>query len=149
MIFVECTLDYPSGIYKFYNPTTDAIVISNSVRWSDFKPQEATNLEEDIRNLKTATLGKIKEIIKSSDEIELEHNIASDANNEVSTPSVPTLPTLPLPAQPTGRITRSMTVSDYSTQPIHHITRSMDARDDTLNSDVYSEHNDQMDKLIK
>ena len=33
MMFVGYALDYPSGTYKFYNPTTDAINKSNSVRW--------------------------------------------------------------------------------------------------------------------
>ena len=98
MMFVGCALDHPSGTYKFYNPTTDDIIIVNSVRWSLFKPWEVTNLEEAIRKLKTTTLGKMKEIIKPSDEIELEHNISTDADNEVSIPSVPTLPTLPPPA---------------------------------------------------
>jgi len=46
MMFVGYALDHPSGTYKFYNPTTDAVNISNSVRWSDFKPWEAENLED-------------------------------------------------------------------------------------------------------
>ena len=68
-MFVGYSLDHTSGNYRFYNPTTDAIVIRNSVRWSDFKPWEATNLEEAIEHFKITTLGKMKEILKPLEEI--------------------------------------------------------------------------------
>ena len=132
MMFVGYALDHPSGTYKFYNPTTDAIIESNSVRWSDFKPWEATNLEDAIGKLKTTPLGNMKEALKPSDEIEIESNTASETTNEVSTPSVPTLPTLPPPIQPARRITRSMA-----------------ADDDTVKSNVYSEFNDATGQTYK
>ena len=37
LMFMGYALDHPSGTYEFYNHTTNAIVISNSVRWSDSK----------------------------------------------------------------------------------------------------------------
>ena len=48
MIFVGHSLDHPSETYKFYNPTTDDIIVSNVVRWSEFKAWEDENLEEAI-----------------------------------------------------------------------------------------------------
>ena len=36
MIMVGYAFNHPSGIYEMYNPTTDTIVLSNSVKWSSF-----------------------------------------------------------------------------------------------------------------
>ena len=82
------------------------------MRWRRFKLWQATKLEEAIGKLKTTTSGKMKEILKPYDEIEIENNVAAESSNEVSTPSVPTLTTLTPPAQHMRRIARSMAVSD-------------------------------------
>ena len=36
MIFIGYALDHPSSTYKFYNPTTNSIITSDSVKWSAF-----------------------------------------------------------------------------------------------------------------
>ena len=70
-MFVGYALDQSSRTYKFYNPTTDDIAMSNSVQWSLFKPWEVANLEEATGNLNTTTLGKIEEILKPSYDIDI------------------------------------------------------------------------------
>ena len=80
MMFVGYALDHPSGTYKFYNPTTDAINIIKSVRWSDFKLWEAEKLEEAIWKLKTTNLGKMKEILTPSADIILEPNTVNETD---------------------------------------------------------------------
>ena len=49
-MFMEYTLDNLSGTYKFYDPTTNAMIIRNSVLWINFKLWEAEKLEEAIGN---------------------------------------------------------------------------------------------------
>ena len=45
-------MDHPSGIYRFYNTTTDNIVASNSVKWSDYKRWEAASVDSAVGNLR-------------------------------------------------------------------------------------------------
>ena len=33
MMMAGYALNHPSGMYEFYNPNTDSIIISNSVKW--------------------------------------------------------------------------------------------------------------------
>ena len=51
-MMIGYALDHPSGTCKFYNPTTDSVINSNSVKWSDFKPWEARDLDQAISDLK-------------------------------------------------------------------------------------------------
>ena len=110
MMFVGYALNHPSGTYEFYNPTTDGIVISNSVRWKDFNRWEATRIDSAVGKLYAPTTPQDNDA-PSSDE---------DDFDEPVTPNVTPVPledTVTLtqrrvhfsepPAQPTGRITRS------------------------------------------
>ena len=44
MMMIGYALDHPSGTYQFYNPNTDTVIISNSVKWSAFNRWEAANV---------------------------------------------------------------------------------------------------------
>ena len=52
---VGYALNHPSGTYRFYNPGADNIIITNSVKWSNFTPWEASAIGESLNNLKAAT----------------------------------------------------------------------------------------------
>ena len=84
MMFVGHALDHPSGTYKFNNPITDAIVVSNIVRWREFKPLEAENLEEAIRTFNVTALGNMKEFNTPSVEINLEPNVVNNTPSEMN-----------------------------------------------------------------
>ena len=102
-MLMDYALDQTSGTYKFYDPTTDAIIVSNSERWRDLKPWEAENPEEAIRNLKLTTLVKMKDISIPSEEIEiiLEHNVVNETAEE-QTPTVQIVISASPPAQSYG-----------------------------------------------
>ncbi len=51
MMFVGYALNHPSGTYEFYNPTNDSIVISNSVKWSNFIRWDAQSDDSSTANL--------------------------------------------------------------------------------------------------
>jgi len=51
MTMIGYAMDHPSGTYRFYNLTTDHVVVSNSVKWSDYKRWEATSVDSAIGNL--------------------------------------------------------------------------------------------------
>ena len=50
-MMIGYAMDHPNGTYRFYNPTTDNVVVSNSVKWSDNKRWEATSVDTAIGNL--------------------------------------------------------------------------------------------------
>jgi len=52
MMMVGYAMDHPSGTYRFYNPMTDNIVVSNSVKWSDYKRWEAASVDSAVGNLR-------------------------------------------------------------------------------------------------
>ena len=85
MKIVTCELNYPSVTYKLCNPTANAIISSNSTCGSDFKLYEAKDLNSSIGILKPATLGKMKVIMKYTDEIIME----SITENEHKDPQRP------------------------------------------------------------
>jgi len=51
MLFVGYALNHPSGTYEFYNPNTDSIIISNSVKWKDFTRWEAKRIDSTVGKL--------------------------------------------------------------------------------------------------
>ena len=73
MMFVGYALDHPSGTYKFYNPTTDSIITSDSVKWSAFIRWDAASGDDKLRNLFSSNH---KQFIN-----------LSDSDNENDTPS--------------------------------------------------------------
>jgi hypothetical protein len=50
-MMVGYALNHPSGTYKFYNPITDSMVISNSTKWSIFHPWEAKSFQDKMGKL--------------------------------------------------------------------------------------------------
>ena len=60
-----------------YNPGTDSIVITNSVKWSVFNPWQAQSMDETTKNLKTDNknttkcLTMIDNVRKTTDEVEV------------------------------------------------------------------------------
>ena len=52
MMMVGYALDHPSGTYNFYNPATNNIVLSNSVKWNDFSRWEVSGADGDVGKLK-------------------------------------------------------------------------------------------------
>ena len=51
MIFIGYSMNHPSGTYEFYNPVNDSIVISNSVKWSNFIRWDARSNDTPTGNL--------------------------------------------------------------------------------------------------
>ena len=45
MMFVGYALNHPNGTYEIYNPNTDSIIVSNSVKWQHFSWWEATAID--------------------------------------------------------------------------------------------------------
>lgn len=113
MLFVGYALDHPSGTYEFYNPNTDDIVVSNSVKWKDFTRWEATRVEHTIGKLKNEPSSNHKETESDSDD-----NDSDDDSQVSSTPSNKTVTfseytsdipnTPPLPSRPVTRSTSTL-----------------------------------------
>ena len=51
MMMIGYALEHPSGTYEMYNPKTDSIVITNSIKWTDFNRWELKSSEKQIRGL--------------------------------------------------------------------------------------------------
>jgi len=91
MMMIGYAMDHPSGTYRFYNPTTDHVVVSNSVKWSDYKRWEATLVNSVIGNLleeKTVT----ETVVDISDQKEDNEDtvpIQSDNTDENVLPDLP------------------------------------------------------------
>ena len=51
MMMIGYALDHPSGMYHMYNPTTDSVVISNSVKWKDFNRWKVSSSDKPTTNL--------------------------------------------------------------------------------------------------
>ena len=52
MLMVGYALDHPSGTYRFYDPSKDSLIVSNSVKWSTFTPWKVTAVGETMGILK-------------------------------------------------------------------------------------------------
>ena len=70
MMMVGYALTHPSGTYEFYNPNTDSIIISNSVKWSVFNRWEATNVD--------SMSGKLYDIKSDSQKEDLAYSDSGD-----------------------------------------------------------------------
>ena len=51
MMMVGYALDHPSGTYEFYKPSTNNIIVSNSVKWNDFSRWEVSGSDSAIGQL--------------------------------------------------------------------------------------------------
>ena len=51
MMMIGYALEHPSETYKMYNPKTDSVVITNSIKWTDFNRWELKSSEKHIRQL--------------------------------------------------------------------------------------------------
>ena len=51
MMMVGYALDYPSGTYGFYKPSTNNIIVSNSVKWNDFSRWKVSGSDGPIGQL--------------------------------------------------------------------------------------------------
>ena len=51
MMMVGYALNHPSGTYEMYNPTTDSVIVTDSVKWKDFTRWEATSMDSTIGKL--------------------------------------------------------------------------------------------------
>jgi hypothetical protein len=40
MLMIGYAVDHPSGTYRFYNPRTQSVVLSNNIRWTEWKQWE-------------------------------------------------------------------------------------------------------------
>ena len=48
MLIVGYAFNHPSGTYEMYNPTTDTIVLSNSVKWTAFNRWDVQNQSSNV-----------------------------------------------------------------------------------------------------
>ena len=124
MMMVGYAMDHPSGTYRFYNPTTDSIVVSNSVKWSDYKRWEAASVDSAVGNLKEPTKATD---IETNDQNEAVENSNPVTNENTETDVLPTPPPV---------IRRA-------------ITRHMTQADTTLKQSVYQEFNEATGKNFK
>ena len=74
MMFVGYALNHPSGTYEFYNPNTDSIIVSNSVKWQHFSRREVTAIDSAAGKL---FLKQANQTVNLSD---------SDSNSDFDTP---------------------------------------------------------------
>ena len=51
MLMVGYAFNHPSGTYEMYNPATDTIVVSNSIKWSSFTRWDLQATDPTIKNL--------------------------------------------------------------------------------------------------
>ena len=116
MLFVGYALDHPSGTYRMYNPGTDNVVITNSVKWSVFNPWQAQSMDDTTKNLKTNNNNTTKyltidSVKKTTDEVEV---VQGPMIKEPDTVLLVTPETEPVKS-PT-RVTRAMARADQETQ---------------------------------
>ena len=51
MLMVGYAFNHPSDTYEMYNPATDTIVVSNSIKWSSFTRWDLQATDPTIKNL--------------------------------------------------------------------------------------------------
>lgn len=49
MLMIGYAMNHPSGTYRFYNPKTKSVVVSNNVKWTEWKRWEVDG--EDLNKL--------------------------------------------------------------------------------------------------
>ena len=126
MTMIGYAMDHPSGTYRFYNLTTDNIVVSNSAMWSEYKRWEATSVNSTIGNLleEKKDTEKIVHISDQKEDIDDTVPVQSENTNKNVLPS-------PLPAQRRA------------------VTQRMTQEDTTLKQSVYKEFNAATGKTYK
>ena len=66
MIMEGYAKEYPTGTYRFWNPKTKRIIVSDSVQWSEFKRwqvnQEMKGIFEKVKNHNSAGLATHDEL---------------------------------------------------------------------------------------
>jgi len=114
MMMIGYAMDHPSGIYRFYNPTTDNVGVSNSVKWSDYKRWEATSVDSVIGNLleKKKDTETVVDISDQKEDIDNNAPVQSEKTDENVLPDPP-----------------------------RAVTRRMTQEDTTLKQSVYTDFN--------
>jgi len=124
MMMVGYAMDHPSGTYRFYNTTTDNIVASNSVKWSDYKRWEVASVDSAVGNLREP---KKATDIETNDQKEAIEELAPVISEDTDANVLP----VPPPA-----IRRA-------------VTQTMTQEDATLKQSVYKEFNAATGKTLK
>lgn len=103
MMFVAYALNHPSDTYEFFNPVTNSIVISNSVKWKHFNRWEATRMDTAMGNLLES------KVPEDDDSVSEDDDILQDTIPSPPLPSTTSDTTIPESPDPPHRITRSLT----------------------------------------
>ena len=129
--------EYPAGTYKFWNPKTKRIIVSDSVKWSEFKRWQVNpEMKGIFENVKNETGGGLathdelglNEVLKQHQmrlrEIKTPHTVMlEDASTPDNTRTPATHPTLTVKEDPT------------STQPLRRSARLL-AKDSNEDKDA-------------
>ena len=106
----------PAVHTEWYNPGTDNIVITNSVKWSVFNPWQAQSMDATTKNLKTNNNNTtkyltIENVKKTTEEVEVVQGPMSKEPDTVllDTPAKE-------PVKSPTRVTRAMARADHDTQ---------------------------------
>ena len=120
MLMVGYALNHPSGTYRFYNPETNSIIISNSVKWSVFNPWESTAVGEAMNRVKDADIKQEDPLVPAVNDISAETeliDIVPQTNEDNMVTNLLPTPSTP-PKQPERRITRRMANEDNATKTL-------------------------------
>ena len=133
MMFVAYSLQHPSGTYEFYDPVNDSIVISNSVKWSNYTRWDASSSDSPVGKLSTTPSSTSSTSFLSDSDDDSDPQGAAVSSNKIElsrqtvlsdlmdSDNVQDLPDLP---SPTGVVTRSQA----SRQPVPTLSASSPKR---------------------
>ena len=79
MIMVGYALDHPVGSYRFFNPETERVIISDSVKWGEFKPWNAHDKMELFEEIRANSVAGVED----DDEDELGNDDRVTKNDKV------------------------------------------------------------------